>query len=166
MPRTAARPDGFTKQALCKVAFAGYGRTAVGAPPVAGTRPTRRRLHALVVCLHRGISQALRASFWSVACGQSCCVCPRPPVGLAAARHWPRTELPVRPPSGLPQPARKPRGRAALTRRHSIRAVVYGVAPPHSGVWATRRHLFSRIKVQRFDPSASPVLAQKKSATV
>lgn len=29
--------------------------------PVAGTRPTRRRLHALVVCLHRGIAQALRA---------------------------------------------------------------------------------------------------------
>ena len=74
--------------------------------------------------------------------------------------------LPVRPPRGLPQPARKPGGRAALTRRHSIRAVVYGVAPPHSGVWATRRHLFSKIKVQRFDPSASPVLAQKKSATV
>ena len=29
-------------------------------------------------------------------------------------------------------------------------------------VWATRRGLFSKIKVQSFDPSASPMLAQKK----
>ena len=40
-----------------------------------------------------------------VACGQSCGVCPRPPVGLAAARLWPRAGLPIRPPWGLPQPA-------------------------------------------------------------
>ncbi len=26
---------------------------------------------------------------WSVACGQSCCVCPRPPLCFAAARHQP-----------------------------------------------------------------------------
>ena len=62
VPHTAARPDGFPKQALCKVAFAGYGRTAVGASRSL-VRPTRRRLHALVVCLRSGISQALRASF-------------------------------------------------------------------------------------------------------
>ena len=42
-----------------------------------------------------------------VACGQSCGVCPRPPVGLAAARLWLRAELPVRPPRGLPQSARR-----------------------------------------------------------
>ena len=39
VPHTAARPDGFPKQALCKVAFAGDGRTGVGAP--------RSRVHAL-----------------------------------------------------------------------------------------------------------------------
>jgi hypothetical protein len=42
---------------------------------------------------------------WSVACGQSWGVCPRPPVGLAAARLWPRAGLPIRPPRGLPQSA-------------------------------------------------------------
>ena len=36
-----------------------------------------------------GISQALRALFWSVACGQSSCVCPCPPSCFAAARHQP-----------------------------------------------------------------------------
>lgn len=36
-----------------------------------------------------GIGQALRALFWSVACGQSSCVRPRPPLCFAAARHQP-----------------------------------------------------------------------------
>ena len=61
VPHTAARPNGFPKQALCKVAYAGVGRTAVGAP--------RSRVHALrsAVCAplwlawRCGISQALRA---------------------------------------------------------------------------------------------------------
>ena len=105
VPHTAARPNGFPKQALCKVAYAGVGRTAVGAP--------RSRVHALRsavcaplwVCLHRGISQALHASFCSVACGQSCCVCPRPPVGLAAARLGSALNCPSAPPWGLPQSA-------------------------------------------------------------
>jgi hypothetical protein len=47
VPRTALRPFGFPKQALCKVAFAGGGRTAVGASRSLA-RPTRRRLRALV----------------------------------------------------------------------------------------------------------------------
>ena len=72
--------------------------------PVAGTRPTRRRLRALVVCLHRGISQALRASFWSVACGQSCCVCP----AHLGPRRCAALACAVCPsaPKGLPQPTR------------------------------------------------------------
>ncbi len=41
----------------------------------------------------------------SVACGQSCGVCPRPPVGLAAARLWPCAGLPVRP-QGAPSAQR------------------------------------------------------------
>ena len=56
---------------------------------------------------HRGISQALRALFWSVTCGQSHCVCPRPPLCFAAARHQPCALVcPSAPPRGLPQPAR------------------------------------------------------------
>ena len=161
VPHTAARPIGFPKQALCKVAYAGVGRTAVGAP--------RSRVHALRsavcaplwVCLHRGISQALHASFCSVACGQSCCVCPRPPVGLAAARLGSALNCPSAPRGGSLSQRKTGARRAELTRRHSTGAVVYGVVPPHSGVWATRRDLFSEIKVQSFDPSASPVLAKK-----
>lgn len=43
---------------------------------------------------------------WSVACGQSCCVCPARPCGLAAARHWPCAGLPVRP-QGAPSAQRQ-----------------------------------------------------------
>ena len=85
---TAARPHGFPKQALCKVAFAG-----------------------VVARLHRGIGQALRAVFLISGLRQSCCVSPRPPQSLAAVRHRPGAELPVRPPRGLPQPARQPASR-------------------------------------------------------
>ena len=60
-------------------AFAGYGRTAVGAPR-SHSRPTRRQLAPLWLSWHCGIGQALRAGFLSVACGQSCCVCPAHPV--------------------------------------------------------------------------------------
>lgn len=53
-----------------------------------------------------GISQALRA-VWLVSGLRPVILCvPRPPCGLAAARHWPCAGLPVRPPWGLPQPAR------------------------------------------------------------
>ena len=53
VPPTASRPLGFTKQALCKVAFAGVGRTAVGASRSLA-RPTRRRLRALVAVVAPG----------------------------------------------------------------------------------------------------------------
>jgi hypothetical protein len=44
---------------------------------------------------------------WSVACGQSWCVCPRPPLCFAAARHQPCALVcPSAPRGGLPQPAR------------------------------------------------------------
>ena len=65
--------------------------------PVAQPSALPGRWHALraAVCAplwlswHLGICQALRALFWSVACGQSCGVCPRPPLCFAAARHQP-----------------------------------------------------------------------------
>ena len=82
---TASRPHGFPKQVLCKVAFAGGGRPAVGASR-SHSRPTRRQPCALVVVRHRGIGQALRAVLLSVACGQSCCECPALG-GHAAARQ-------------------------------------------------------------------------------
>ena len=53
-----------------------------------------------IVALARRCARVVR----SVACGQSCGVSPRPPLGFAAAR--PRAVLPVRPPRGLPLAAR------------------------------------------------------------
>lgn len=50
---TASRPSGFPKQALCKVAYAGTGASAVGAPRSLA-RPTRRRLCALVIAVAPG----------------------------------------------------------------------------------------------------------------
>jgi hypothetical protein len=77
---TASRPSGEGNGPLCKIAFAGYGHTAVGASR-SHSRPTRRRLAPLWLLWHRDIGQALRAVFWSVACGHSLCVCPAHPCG-------------------------------------------------------------------------------------
>lgn len=49
------------------------GRFAPYAPPPV----------ALVVCWRCGLCQALHALFWSAALRRACCVCPRPPLGLA-----------------------------------------------------------------------------------
>ena len=88
MAPTASRPDGFTKQALCKVAYAGA-----------------------LARLHLGIIRALRAVPLPVAYGQPQRVCPRPPVRLAASQLRQRAGLPIRPPRGLPQSARGAVGR-------------------------------------------------------
>ena len=104
---TAARPHGFTKQALCKVACAGVGRTAVGAPR---SVPALRAAACTPWWLswHLGISQALRAVFWSVACGQSCGVCPRPPTGASPLRGiGPRAPVCPSAPTGAPSVRRK-----------------------------------------------------------
>lgn len=57
--------------------------------PVVGTPYAPPSARPCGLSWHRGIGQALRALFWSVACGQSCGVCPRPPLCFAAARHQP-----------------------------------------------------------------------------
>ena len=97
VPHTAARPDGFPKQALCKVAFAGDGRTGVGAP--------RSRVHALRaavcaplwVCPHHGISQALRAVCLVSGLRPVMWCMPPPTLGPRRCAAWLRAELPVRP---------------------------------------------------------------------
>jgi len=62
---------------------------------------------ALWVRQHLGILQALRAVFWSVACGHVSCVCPAHPLGLATLRvALALRGLPVRP-QGAPS---EPRG--------------------------------------------------------
>ena len=83
------------------MAFAGSGRTAVGALR-SHSRPTRRRLRALVVCLHRGISQALCAVFMVSGLQPAMWCVPPPARGPRRYAAWLRAELPVRPPVGAP----------------------------------------------------------------
>ena len=84
------------------MAFAGVGRTAVGASRSLA-RPTRRRLLALVAPWHRGIGQALRA-VWSVSGLRPVMWCVPPPtlVLRRCAASALRAGLPVRPPVGAP----------------------------------------------------------------
>lgn len=103
VPHTASRPFGFTKQALCKVAFAGVGRTAVGASRSLA-RPTRRRLRALVGVPAPGHwSGAARcvAGQWPAASHVVCAPahpCASPLRGISPAR-WPARPPPVGAPS-------------------------------------------------------------------
>ena len=81
------------------------GCTAVGAPRSLA-RPTRRRQCALVAIVAPGHqSGASRIVLVSGLRPVMLCV-PRPPWGLAAARHWPCAGLPVRP-QGAPSAQRK-----------------------------------------------------------
>ncbi len=92
---TAGAPCGFTKTALCKVPYAGQRARQPSALP-GHCVPYAPSPVALWVCWHLGISQALRASFWLVACGQSLVLAPAHPwasplrgIGSAAARPPP-----------------------------------------------------------------------------
>ena len=102
---TASRPSGEGNGPLCKIAYAG----AVAQPSALPVRfapyaPPSARPFGL--SWHRGISQALRALFWSAA--SPCILCLPPPtlVLRRCAASALRAGLPVRPPRGLPQPAR------------------------------------------------------------
>ena len=103
---TASRPYGFPKQALCKVAFAGVGRRAVGASRSLA-RPTRRRLRALVAVVAPWHWSGA-ARFVLVSGLRPVILCVPPPTlrALPASRALAPRGLPVRPPRGLPQPAR------------------------------------------------------------
>jgi len=85
---------------------AGYDRTAVGAPR-SHSRPTRRQLAPLWQLWRCGISQALRAVFLFSGLRPVSLCAPRPPCGLAAARHWPCAGLPRLPPRGALSPAQE-----------------------------------------------------------
>ena len=102
---TASRPYGFPKQALCKVAFAGVGRTAVGASR-SHPRPTRRRLRALVAVVAPGHwSGAARFVLVSGLRPVTGVVLPRPPAGPRRCAALAPAPAARPPPRGLPQPA-------------------------------------------------------------
>ena len=56
MPHTAARPSGIGNRPYVKWPTLGSGRVSRRRSPVVGTRPTRRRLVALVLCCVRVFS--------------------------------------------------------------------------------------------------------------
>ena len=112
MPRTAARPHGFPKQALCKIAYADPGLSAA-------CTPQPLRVLRAVACRPGGVlalwlmSGALRMVLVSGFAVYLVCA-PAHPWGLLASQHRPRG-LPVRPPRGLPQNRAKARYLAAPT---------------------------------------------------
>ena len=99
-------PFGLRQQALCKVAFAGVGRTAFGSSRSLA-RPTRRRLRALVVVVapwHQSGAVRCVVGQWPAASNCVCAPahpCASPLRGISPARWSVRP-----PPWGLPQPAR------------------------------------------------------------
>ena len=100
---TASRPYGLPKQALCKVAFAGVGRTAVGASR-SHPRPMRRRLRVVV---GMGIVASVRRfahCFGQRPTAVHVVFAPAHPWGLLTSQASPaRSARP--PPRGLPKPA-------------------------------------------------------------
>jgi hypothetical protein len=99
---TASRPVGLRQQALCKIACAGYGRTAVGASRSL-VRPTRRRLRALVAFVapwHWSGAARCVAGQWPAAIHVVCAPahpCASPLRGISSARLSARP-----PPVGAP----------------------------------------------------------------
>ena len=85
---------------FCEVAASRYAKAPLGVAhrwrALSGLQnPQYAKWPSLVLWLswRRGISQALRADFWSVACGQSLPVCPRPPARatcelMSSCRLW------------------------------------------------------------------------------
>lgn len=112
-------PCGFTQQALCKVAFAGGGRTAVGA-----TRsvPALRAADCTPLgwLWRRGISQLLRkySSQWPAASHHQLAPAHPTPPGprrFAASAPWRRSAR--LPPGGSPQSGAKTRRLSAALKR-------------------------------------------------
>jgi len=91
--------------------------------PVVGTPYAPPAGSLLWLLWHRGIGQALRAVFWSVACGQSCCVCPAHPVASPLRGIGPALVCPSAP-RGLPQPSAKYFTLIQRKMQQSLRACV------------------------------------------
>ena len=128
---TAGAPYGFTQQALCKIAYADPGLSAVGVPR------SLRVLHAVachpsVVLAPGQLVRRYALCFGQWPAARYPVFAPAHPWGLLASQHRPRG-LPVRPPRGLPQ------NRAGRRRASD----------------------FVLSMVSRFGSVASPVLAQK-----
>jgi hypothetical protein len=121
-----ARPGGFTKLTLCKVPPLGCGRVSHRRSPVA-SRPTRRRLCALVSCWRWGIGKALRAlafSQWPAASHHVCA----PPTLWASPLRGIGPARPARPPPrGSLSPAPGGHSRACC-----VVAIKYIAACAHS----------------------------------
>ncbi len=122
---TASRPSGEGNGPLCKIAFAGVGRTAVGTFR-SHPRPTRRRLAPLWLLWHCGIGLALRAGCLVSGLRPVMLCVPRPPLWprrcAALAPRW----VPIRP-QGAPS-----------SQRH-------GQAPPAAADFKMRCYCFNSI---------------------
>ena len=141
MSPTAGAPSRVYKTGVMQNCLHWSGRTAVGAPR-SRSRPTRRRLHALVVIvtlwLHSGAARLVLVSGL-----RPVITCEPLPTrrGLAAIRGiGPARRLPVRPPWGLPQPgAKTSRLTAATINRWSSQSeTVRRQASCYSATWLHR----------------------------
>jgi hypothetical protein len=88
---------------LCKIAYAGYGRTAIGASR-SHSRPTRRRLAPSWLLWRCGIGQALRAECLVSGLRPVILCVPRPPLASPLRGFGPALACPSAP-KGLPQPS-------------------------------------------------------------
>jgi hypothetical protein len=117
-----SRPIGFTQQALCKVAYAGYGRQLSALP--GRYAPYAPPPVALWVCLHGGFVQALCAVLSVSGFAVSFVLAPAHPWRSLASQASPaRSARP--PPKGAPSEPRKKHpltiGVVNLSSRHQIR---------------------------------------------
>lgn len=123
----------------------GPGATAIGAPRSL-SRPRANSRRPLWRSLHCGTWSGASRNVLVSGLRPTICVCPRPPTGLAAARHWPRAGPPVRPPRGLPQP----RVQAVVFCWETLRRTVcVGEYNNPQIPWRLRRHKTKK-------PGASP----------
>ena len=141
------------------MAFAGYGRTAVGAPR-SHSRPTHRRLAPLWLLWHLGIGQALRAGCLVSGLRPVICMCPAHPWPrrcAALALRW----VPVRP-QGAPSAQRPILQGARRKKQQALRACVaptqrsrthssgqYAAVLDRLGETATERQPESDLEPQR-----------------
>ena len=96
-------PFGFPQQALCKIAFADPVASRRRSP--VASRPTCRRLSPLWCAGVVAYVRRFAHCFGQRPTAVHFVFAPAHPWGLLASQHRPRG-LPVRPPRGLPQPAR------------------------------------------------------------